>query len=379
MALPIQLKPEIEIDTFKTGFLVEEAIAKLQFLSKINKKEDNSSELAGFEINKLLKEQARLEELYAELIKRRSRLKGIALRDQHKAVELEIDQKSKMLKESTKKLCRLFKENTNLDGDATKVKEERMELFTTLGNLLKCLSSNDMTEITNHVVESLESQNKLQDNLREEHELKDAIKELNHQISLENKDKKELIQRMQKNIQTLRDEKRRHETSTKMQYDYKEKVMETKIATVKRIYQQDCTNIKRERDHIIELKARENEVFKKISKYLDKENARLSVERDNWEEKKNVKLLEISKHQREVTNKILVAKERLQRLEKGLADEKQEAIDFEEQIMKKIRANEEKNEHQKKVDQRMMLVQKTFEEWLKANGGPKKKKKRGKK
>jgi len=84
------VKPHTEIDCFKVGFLVQEAIEKIAFLSMISKKEDNSSELAGFEINKLLNEQARLEKLYADLIKRRSKLKGIALREDHKKVEEEI-------------------------------------------------------------------------------------------------------------------------------------------------------------------------------------------------------------------------------------------------------------------------------------------------
>lgn len=79
--LPQQLRPEEEIDTYKIGFLLNEAIEKIEFLSKISKKEDNSSELAGFEIRKLLKEQARLEKKYAGLIKERSNLKGIANRD----------------------------------------------------------------------------------------------------------------------------------------------------------------------------------------------------------------------------------------------------------------------------------------------------------
>lgn len=122
----------MEIDCFKVGFLVQEAIDKIAFLSMISKKEDNSSELAGFEINKLLNEQARLEKLYADLIKQRSRLKGIALREDHKKVEEEIYNISKKLKESTKKLCRLFKENTNLDDDARKVKRERVDLLNML-------------------------------------------------------------------------------------------------------------------------------------------------------------------------------------------------------------------------------------------------------
>lgn len=60
--------------------LFEEAISKLSLLGKINFLHDNSSELAGYEINKLLQEQYRLENIYAQLIKERSLLKGISNR-----------------------------------------------------------------------------------------------------------------------------------------------------------------------------------------------------------------------------------------------------------------------------------------------------------
>jgi hypothetical protein len=56
MAAITHLRPSEEIDNMKICFLVEEAVDKISFLSKINESEDNSSELAGFEINKLLKE-----------------------------------------------------------------------------------------------------------------------------------------------------------------------------------------------------------------------------------------------------------------------------------------------------------------------------------
>lgn len=56
MATVLKLRPQDEIDNMKTCFLVEQAIDKIQFLTKINESEDNNSELAGFEINKLLKE-----------------------------------------------------------------------------------------------------------------------------------------------------------------------------------------------------------------------------------------------------------------------------------------------------------------------------------
>lgn len=171
-----QLKPSVEIDNMKIHFLVEEAIEKIQFLAKINEKEDNSSELAGFEINKLLKEQIRLENEYALLIKKRSRLKGIANRDEHKIAEEQIKQVSQKLKESTKKLCRLFKENTNLDDDSRKVREERNRLLITLGDFMEAFSQNKVDGYIQDITLQLESQNMLQDNLEIEKQLNKDLK-----------------------------------------------------------------------------------------------------------------------------------------------------------------------------------------------------------
>jgi hypothetical protein len=48
------------------------------FLGNINIQDEASSELAGFEISKLLSSQRQLESQYAELIQTRSTLTGIA-------------------------------------------------------------------------------------------------------------------------------------------------------------------------------------------------------------------------------------------------------------------------------------------------------------
>lgn len=171
-----QLKPSVEIDNMKICFLVEESLEKIRFLAKISEKEDNSSELAGFEINKLLKEQIRLENQYAKLIKKRSMLKGIANREEHKEAEYQIKQVSQKLKESTKKLCRLFKENTNLDDDSTKVREERFRLLTTLQEFMEALRENKVEGYIQDITMQLESQNMLQDNLEIEKTLNKELK-----------------------------------------------------------------------------------------------------------------------------------------------------------------------------------------------------------
>lgn len=72
-------------------------------------------------------------------------------------------------------------------------------------------------------------------------------------------------------------------------------------------------------------------------------------------------------------------KERLERMTEALKKEKEDAAMHEEKIMSQIRANKEKHELEMKIDANMMLIQKTFEEWIKLNPPKNKKKKPPKK
>ncbi len=47
---------DYEIESLKIEGVLEDALNKVELLLKINKAEDNNSELAGYEINKLLQE-----------------------------------------------------------------------------------------------------------------------------------------------------------------------------------------------------------------------------------------------------------------------------------------------------------------------------------
>lgn len=375
-----QIRPEDEIDSYKIGYLVEEAIGKLMFLQKINISEDNSSELAGFEINKLLIESVNLEKEYAKQIKERSQLGGIANRQAHKEVEERIAKTSKSLKESTKKLCRLFKENSNLEGDARKVIKEHAQLLTVLGSYTLALMNNSMeTFLNEQVLNDLEDQNKLSKDLKREQELKAKIKSIVAETLRVNKDFQELLQETNKEITTQKDAYRKREASTKLSYEYKMKVNETKIATADRINNQERQNIKRAKEDVAELKARESDVFHKIKKHLEAEIDRLADEAEAWTQKKTKFKSKIIADTLEVNNQIKKDSERLDRIEKALEEEKRKEKEFEDLILKEMRANEAKSEQERQIDGRMMLIQKRFEEYLKANGGPKKKKGKKKK
>lgn len=62
------------------------------------------------------------------MIEEKNQLKGIKNKEQFLKLSNEINDVSRSLKESTKKLCRLFKENKNLNEDLIKVENERHEI-----------------------------------------------------------------------------------------------------------------------------------------------------------------------------------------------------------------------------------------------------------
>lgn len=65
------------VDNFKLRSIISESIISLRFLDTVKPQDDISSELAGFEISKLLKNQEDNELKFAELVKRRASLTQI--------------------------------------------------------------------------------------------------------------------------------------------------------------------------------------------------------------------------------------------------------------------------------------------------------------
>ena len=65
------------IDNFKLRTIIEDSITSFKFLDSVKFQDDISSELAGFEISKLLKNQEQNERRFAELVLRRANLTQI--------------------------------------------------------------------------------------------------------------------------------------------------------------------------------------------------------------------------------------------------------------------------------------------------------------
>jgi len=66
-----------------------------------------------------------LEHRYEELIAQRGILKGLANKSKYKQNQIEIQDVSRALRESTKNLCRNLKDNPNISGNLMKIQKER--------------------------------------------------------------------------------------------------------------------------------------------------------------------------------------------------------------------------------------------------------------
>jgi len=167
-----------QLDQLKLSWMVAETIKKLQFLDFISKEDDTSTELAEYEINKLLNRQASLEQEYDELIQVRSQLKGISNKHKLDEIQKEVQKVAGELRESTKKLGRLFRENPDLASDAMNIKEERITLTSKLEDLIGTLSGTSITPFQKDLIAELEDQDSLRKLIIEEKKLINLKKEL---------------------------------------------------------------------------------------------------------------------------------------------------------------------------------------------------------
>jgi hypothetical protein len=75
------------------------------------------SKFIGEEISRTMREQTELEKRYERLIEQRSSMKGMVNKSKYKAVQEEIQEVSRALRESTNNLVRSLKENPNVSGN----------------------------------------------------------------------------------------------------------------------------------------------------------------------------------------------------------------------------------------------------------------------
>lgn len=365
------------IDQIKFTNTLNEHLKKLIFLGLLAK-DDSSSELAGFEISKLLTEQRKLEKSYADLVQIRGTLTGLSNKSKLLEIQKEISDVSKKLKESTKKLCRLFKENPDLDSDAAKVSKERRDLINDLEELITCIQKNSYAIFQNKIFEELGNQDMLRKLTHEEQRLTQEIKSLQAQRAQEQKEYQSEITEKQTTIQALKERLVWKTDRANIIKKYREKEAKANEGTQGRLFDYKHKEI---RDEIEKLQNKINteklvhaqlkEFTMKTIDSLQKKGEEISKKHDSkkqeFDEEKD-KLLEIK------TKNL----ERLEKLRNEFENERALIKEKEEEEKNKLTEEEENGRRMIKLGNAIRLIQTEYEGWMKAGGGKKPKKKTGK-
>jgi len=370
------------LDGHKLSWLLQEAIERFRFLQCINKEDDTSSELAGYEINKLLKEQTHLEETYAELLKIRGTLKGISNKRKLEEIQKEVEEVAHALKESTKKLGRLFRENPDLKKEAEKVANERIQLVTKVGNVLGPLQAITPTFLPCQadLISELEDQDSLRQLILKEKGLLSEIKQLHAVLKNEEQAYQNEINEKQLNVQTRKEslEKARSDAEVEIK-NLREEVNADK-GTKKRLQDQRITDLERSIEDLKSRKAVETLVFQKIATFLKEKENQTKDEVQKW----NTKSEDTRAAKQDQIDKLTELKDkRLEELKKLKDEYETKNAHRMEKEKKQIEREEDKRrrlEEEERLDEAVKKIQESYKAWKDAGGVVKKKKKgKGKK
>ena len=147
--------------------VIEDTIKHLGFLDNLKSSMGQEmNEMMSEEISRVMGEQRALERQYASLIQRRGELKGLSKKNELEQTKQEIITVSKQLKDSTRALCRVLKDNPDVSGNLVKIKNDKGELTRVLTDLLEELKELTYSNFKNYVVSELDAQGEL-DRLRD--------------------------------------------------------------------------------------------------------------------------------------------------------------------------------------------------------------------
>jgi DNA repair exonuclease SbcCD ATPase subunit len=370
------------IDCFKLAALLEETIGKINFLGNIQKEDEASSELAGYEINKLLKEQARLEKRYEELLKTRSTLTGISNKRKLDKTQKEIADVATNLKESTKKLCRLFREDPDFASDAGKIENERAELREMLEKLVVALNDGSYVNsqvYQGNIIKELENQDLLRKLISQEKALSGDIKDLHRlwkteqqEFNNEQIEKQKLIQRHKEKLVKAR-------TKADIETNYHDKEVKATEGMKNRLQHQALTDLDGEIEHYEKKKATELEVFGQISNFLKEKENEIKTKVDGWNHKLDRSEQTMDHEIQKLKNERDKAMVELEDLRKRFEMEEFEKRERERKHREKEDDKKRAAEEEENLENATKMIQDYYQAWKDAGGTVGKKKKKKKK
>mmetsp|Transcript_18837 Transcript_18837/g.39202 ORF Transcript_18837/g.39202 Transcript_18837/m.39202 type:complete len:388 (-) Transcript_18837:51-1214(-) len=367
--------------------VINECIEKLQFLGAIApyvlSHRDELTSFVGGEISRIITKQRDLESQYEKLINERGALRGLSNKTRYKEVQMEIQDVSVALRESTKSLCRNLKDNPNIAGNLSKIHRERTQLLDILTSTNAELQESGLFEtLATRVAQDRANQANQKEILRKERETAAAVKQLDADLKAEREDHALSVTKQRKEMAELKEKLLTLRTKASVDVKFQRAEANAKSASILRSFKQKETEMEK---NIKELEDRlfiEKTVHGESAKFLKAKQDELKAKLEKWEFKytedvedltiKYNKLVAVRESNLEVLMKLK------KRREKEIADE-EARVAAEEAAIEEARLAEILK---KKQDEASSTIQGSVRRWLKrlaeANKG-KGKKGKGKK
>lgn len=358
-------------DCFRIQAILADAIKKLNFLSSVAQSTksmaagaDELTELMGEEISRIINEQRELEQRFGELVQTRSSLTGISNKEKLHRIKQDIREVAQGLRENTKNLTRVLKDNPNIQGNLIKIDRDRSQLIALLAEVNEQLSSCTYVNFAYRVSEDLQSQDLLKRKRQQEIDTVKNIKQLQEDLKREREEFQKETKETQEEIQKLKDEVLELKTNQTIRIKYEEKDSKAREASESRAHELDE---KQQEDFIKELLERkETEVLvhRKIQDFFARKEESLKEQEVSWNKRVEKELAEMDEQISQMNEKkITPARERIKLLEELIQRETQEKKMREEEaqrVEEQRRQDALEREEQRKA---VKIIVREYLEW----------------
>ena len=349
---------------------LQESLEKLQFLGTITpdvmQHRDELSKFVGEEISRTLKEQRGLETRYEELISFRASLKGLVNKTKYKELQVEIQDVSRALRESTKNLCRNLKDNPNIAGNLLKIQRESADLMDILSKTIRELrEKGTFNTVINRVEQDKAQKARLAKIIQEEKETTSAVQQIEFDIRTEGSKHDKEVKQQKEKIAKLKEELLAIKYKTTVDTKYLRREATSKSASIYRTYQQEERELENEIKELTNRHEMEVLVHEKTKDFLKKKHNMLQNEKENWEKKIESDYSKLDEEFQNLKSKRDSNFEKLEKLRKRRQKELQSELEDKAERLRIEEVERAKAEFAGRQNDACIVIQKQFRLFLK--------------
>ena len=335
------------LDYTRIMSIIEEYSKNLKFLDSLKTKlTSDINMIQGEEMKRLLGEQKELEKRYAELLQQADQLKGLAEKSKLQEVKKDIDELEKKIKENTKNMWKILKDNPDVNENRDKIERNKKELAAIFEKAYNGLQNDSMDEYKEYVDLEKSKLEKLDKLKLEEKELIKIIKETTAEFNHQQSESAAEEDRIKKEIKDLKQQLSKEQLEKQLKIGYAIKQKDGEISCRKRMLDYKESQIQKEIDELRKQEENERTVNEKVLRFLKERTNEYRQKCEAWDRKNEQELNKLDteiksiKAQREDVNEKL--KEVKVNLKKD-QDLEKERLTKDDSVKKEVTGKESKD------------------------------------